>query len=534
MARSPIFHFLQRCIAAADAADAQGLPVADLADRSLTPPLRRRQVLAAAGGLALATAAPGTAVAGAPGDVAVVGAGLAGLHAASLLAAQGVGVRVYEGSDRIGGRCWSIRGVFPGQVAEHGGELIDSGHWTMRRLAKRFRLTLEDLKASPGVLTYQFLGRPWTETEVATEWQAFAPRLRADLRRLSAAPTADSHTADSHTADDETLDRMPLSEYLASRGASPLIRAVIDAAYVTEFGVALEGQSALALLFFADSSRRPGFRPFGSSDERFHIAEGNDGIVRGLAGTLHEPVQLGRSLVRVARQADGRLKLSFDGPAGALDAVHGAAILALPAPLMRQVEFDASVGLPPASRNAIAGLAYGANSKLVIGFTGRPWKHLYKATGEVFSDLAGLQLGWETAPSQALETERGVFTDYSGGAPAEALDPARLPAAVAQALAAMDTVWPGSAAQARRDASGQVVATLDNWRRNPWSLGAYTCNPPGYFTTLEGLYAQPAGGGLCFAGEHTDSFYNFQGFMEGALASGARAADQVLAMTARR
>lgn len=365
MSRSPIFHFLQRCIAAADAADAQGHPVADLADRSLQPPLRRRQVLAAAGGLALAAAAPGPATAAATGDVAVVGAGLAGLHAASLLAAQGVGVRVYEGSDRIGGRCWSIHGVFPGQLAEHGGELIDSAHGTMRRLAKRFRLTLEDLKASPGVLSYRFLGRAWTETEVATEWQAFAPRLRADLRRLSAAPTADAHTAD-----DEALDRMPLSEYLDRRGASPLIRAVISAAYVTEFGVALEGQSALALLFFADSSRRPGFRPFGSSDERFHVVEGNDGIVQGLAGTLREPVQLGRRLVRVARQADGRLQLSFDGPAGALDAVHGAAILALPAPLMRQVEFDASVGLPPASRSAIAGLAYGANSKLAMA-TGR-------------------------------------------------------------------------------------------------------------------------------------------------------------------
>jgi monoamine oxidase len=34
---------------------------------------------------------------------------------------------------------------------------------------------------------------------------------------------------------------------------------------------------------------------------------------------------------------------------------------------------------------------------------------------------------------------------------------------------------------------------------------------------------------LKFAGEHADSFYSWQGFMEGACLSGIRAADEVLA-----
>lgn len=528
MSRTPIFHFLRRCMAAADAADADGRPVADVLGEARERQVGRRRVLGAAGSLVLGAAMPRLAAAGAPADVAVVGAGLAGLHAASLLAAQGVGVRVYEGNDRVGGRCWSLRGFFPGQVAEFGGELIDSGHLTMRRLARRFGLTLEDLKTGPGHDSYQFLGRPWSEEEVAAQWQAFKPALRADLQRLSAAPTADAHTAE-----DEALDHMTLADYLASRGASPLIRAVIDAAYVTEFGVSLAEQSALTLLFFADSSRRRGFRPFGSSDERFHVVEGNDAIAQGLVRTLPEPVRFGARLARVARLADGRLKLGFDGAGGSQDVVHAAAILALPAPLMRDVAFDASVGLPPDSRAAIAGMPYGANSKLAIGFVGRPWLSLYQANGEVLSDLQGLQLGWETSPATAAAGQRGVFTDYAGGAPAEAMDPQAVPAEAARALAALEVVWPGCSAQVRRDGSGQVAASLTNWRRQPWALGAYSCNPPGYFTTLEGLYAKPAGGGLVFAGEHTDSFYNYQGFMEGALVSGARAAQQILAAARR-
>jgi len=80
---------------------------------------------------------------------------------------------------------------------------------------------------------------------------------------------------------------------------------------------------------------------------------------------------------------------------------------------------------------------------------------------------------------------------------------------------------------ARRDSRDRVQAHLENWSKLPLFQGAYSNNQPGYFTTIEGLYARPAGN-IYFAGEHTDSFYSYQGFMEGALLSGARAADEVL------
>jgi monoamine oxidase len=55
----------------------------------------------------------------------------------------------------------------------------------------------------------------------------------------------------------------------------------------------------------------------------------------------------------------------------------------------------------------------------------------------------------------------------------------------------------------------------------------------GYFTEMEGWLAEPAGN-LFFAGEHTDSFHNFQGFLEGAASSGERAADLLLDRTNAR
>ena len=74
--------------------------------------------------------------------------------------------------------------------------------------------------------------------------------------------------------------------------------------------------------------------------------------------------------------------------------------------------------------------------------------------------------------------------------------------------------------------NGQLF-TRALWPSEPNALGSYTCNQPGYFTTMEGWLGEPAGN-LAFAGEHTDSFHNFQGFIEGAAQSGIRAAEYLL------
>jgi monoamine oxidase len=78
----------------------------------------------------------------------------------------------------------------------------------------------------------------------------------------------------------------------------------------------------------------------------------------------------------------------------------------------------------------------------------------------------------------------------------------------------------------RATQGGPLRVHLENWSRNPLAQGSYTCNHPGYFTTIADNEAPPVGN-LFFAGEHTSSFYEQQGFMEGAALSGQRAAGEV-------
>lgn len=95
-----------------------------------------------------------------------------------------------------------------------------------------------------------------------------------------------------------------------------------------------------------------------------------------------------------------------------------------------------------------------------------------------------------------------------------------------QFLGDLEKIYPGASAAASRTASGQYLAHLEAWPRNPLSLGSYSANHVGYFTTIADEEATPAGN-VIFAGEHTSSFYEWQGFMEGAALSGLRAAGEV-------
>lgn len=539
MGRTPQFDRLARIRDVARWCDELGVStdegIARLAERQTYPVaavpapaagVTRRDFLATAGKVAAAASVaayasrfrPARAAKQIPGvDVAIVGAGLAGLACADDLRRNGVVATVYDANDRVGGRCFSLRGVFPGQVAERGAEFIDTLHKTMLGYANAFDLALEDVTKDPGETFYYIDGEHHAERDVVDEYRALVPAMRKDIQSSSGAPTADAHSPG-----DVLLDHTTLREWLTTRGAGPLIAGVIEAAYVGEYGREIDEQSCLNLLFFMHSDRRAKFAPFGVfSDERYHVVGGNDLIAQGLGDRLDGQLDLGRRLVAAEKDFAGRIVLRFaDGGTASADAV----VFALPFSTLRDVDLG-GLALPAWKQFAIDNLVYGTNAKLLMGFGGRPWADA-GGNGGIYADLDHLQGTWETNAARATSTH-AVLTDFTGGHLGAGLDPANVQPDAEAFLADLDVVVPGAAAAATRVASGDLLADLWHWPTQPLWKGSYTCGHPGYFTTIANNEGKPVGN-VYFAGEHTSSFYEWQGFMEGAVTTGLRAAGEIV------
>ena len=460
-------------------------------------------------------------------SVGIVGAGLAGLACADALERKGIVATVYEASDRVGGRCYSLPDFFPGQIAERGGEYIDNRHKTMLRYAKELKLSLEDVTKQPGDVFYYFNGQHYDESEVVDAFRDFVPVMRDDLRRLSAEVTAFASTPD-----DRAIDRTSLAEYLAGSNsagvpAPPLVRVVLEEAYKAEYGLEPGEQSALNFLMFIHADRRSKFTPFGvSSDERWHIVEGNDRIPSGLAARLESPFSFGMTLVAARRTAAGRIELTFESGGGTITRVHDTVVITLPFSVLRDVQLDVSLNLSAGQQLAIDTLGYGTNAKMMVGFDGRPWTNS-GGNGTAYVSLPNVQTTWETNPTAATAS-RGVLTDYSSGDRGARLDPSQVQIEALRFLTDLDLVFPG-ALSAATQIQNSFLAHLEAWPSNPLSKGSYTCYRPGQFTTLAG-YEGLSAGPLHFAGEHANSFYVWQGFMEGAVLSGLDAAKAVRAL----
>jgi monoamine oxidase len=454
-------------------------------------------------------------------DVGIVGAGLAGLQCAYSLASSGVTPTLYDAGVRVGGRQFSLRGTFPGQVAERGGELIDNLHKTMLGWVKTLGLTREDLSKAPGEIVYYFDNQHIPEATIVDEYRAFVAAMRADLRASSGAPTADAFNAA-----DAQLDHTTLTDYLVSRGCGRYARKAIEEAYLAEYGLECSQQSALNFLLFIHADRRSKFMPFGVfSDERFHVVEGNDRIATGIAERLPQAPELGMRLEAVRRAADGRIDLTFRTGNKSVVRTHDRVVLAVPFSVLRNVSLDASLDLPAWKRHAIDTLGYGTNAKLMVGFDGPVWLE-HGSDGASYSDLENHQTTWETNYSKAT-TEHAILTDYASGERGAKLNPNNVQQETGRFLTDCDRVFPGAQQRATR-VNGKYLAHLEHWPSNPLTRGSYTCYTPGQFTTVCGNEGK-AVGNLHFAGEHANSFYEWQGFMEGALLSGISAASEILA-----
>jgi monoamine oxidase len=522
MARSMLFARIRRAARMAQAGTRLGRPLQECVEQALE--LRRidreRRLLLGGGAAlgALALAGCSGVQQDAPGgdhEVAVVGAGIAGLTATWRLRQAGVPVRLYEAQGRIGGRMLSLRGHFPeGQVVELGGELINSDHRHIRRLAEEFGVELNDLETDDPDLdgeVFFFGGRRIGEAELV---EAFAPLATAITRDRDGLGVEDVTWRTPGQA--AAVDRLSIADWLDREGASGWLRRLIEVAYTTEMGLEPEAQSALNLLTLIGTDDDH-FALLGDSDERYHVRDGNDHIVHAVARVLADAIETHAVLESVRQDAGGGYRLGFRRDGASFEVRAPQVVLALPITLLREVEL--AVELPEVQRRAIRELQYGTNAKLMIGFDSRPWRERHGSNGSTYSDLA-FQCCWETSRLQAGKS--GVLTNFTGGRHGLAIGEGSAREQADRAVAEIERIYPGAAAA--RDAESTQARM--HWPSNPWVRGSYLCHGPGQWTTLRGALSQPVGG-LHFAGEHCA--LDNQGYMEGGCETGDLAAAAILA-----
>ncbi|HEX2534063.1 MAG TPA: FAD-dependent oxidoreductase [Chitinophagaceae bacterium] len=445
--------------------------------------------------------------------IAILGAGIAGLNCAYQLKKSGYAAAVYEGSQRTGGRMYSAKNVLhPTLVTELGGEFIDTEHKEMLKLCHEFGLPLLDtLSKEEAAFTRDSFfidGQFYTEEQVIAAFEPFHKRIAADIRSLDGFMTFDRHN-------EQTLyfDQLSISAYLDSIGMQGFLRTGIEVAYLTEYGRETNDQSSINFLFLFVAKTAQGFSIFGTSDERYKVAGGNQRVTDALFNQVKNQVQLEHKLVRIAESGSGYL-LSFSKAGGSTVSVKADLVVCtIPFSVLKEVEL--AVALPAWKRNAIEQLGYGTNSKLFLGFNQRVWRNSGHSA-YMFSD-SEIQTGWDNSALQP--TSAAGFTVYQGGIKGIQLGEGTPAQQAPKFVAQLEQMWPGCA----KAYTG--VAKRMHWPEHPFTRGSYACYRVGQYTTIRGAEIKPVGN-LFFAGEHCSSYY--QGFMNGAAETGRMAATEVL------
>src|SRR5436190_957795 len=285
------------------------------------------------------------------------------------------------------------------------------------------------------------------------------------------------------------------------------------------FKAAMRGFRGFFLADPEDLSMLPLVEQFAESgtpgqDQIFRIPGGNDRLATGIAKRLRGAL-LCETIVRRIDQRAGGVSVTVEDRTGRRSEISADYLVcAVPASTAREIVFEPA--LPAPQCEAIAHLRYGCATRLLLQFDRRFWKKARRPLA--FGTDLPTGAVWDGNEQQ--RGPNGILSFLAGGGASRALQEIVGDEGHAGVIARID--WLGKP-------SALVASRTIVWEDDPWARGGYAYFDPGFDPLWRAWLARPAGR-IVFAGEHTS--IKSQGYMNGAIETGLRAAAEVAALSA--
>jgi monoamine oxidase len=486
--------------------------------------ISRRRLIgvgAAAGMGALAGRVPAFGATGRrSADVVVVGAGFAGLTAALRIHQAGHSVIVLEARDRVGGRALN-RKIAGGEVCERGATFVGPTQNHILNLAQELKVGKFPTFENGDNVYVNSTGQRSTYSDTGPLGTAPPdPAILADLAvavaRLDQMSTQVPVNAPWTSPSAAEWDHQTLDSWIRDNSANQQFRDLIPVATRPIFGAEPRELSLLFTLFYiaasGDENHAGTFeRNFNTRDGaqmwRFH--GGTQLLTQKMAKQLAGHVVLGAPVERIARGNGG-----VTVHCRRLEVRAKRAIVAIPPTLAGRIEYTPR--LPSARDQLTQRLPQGTLIKATAVY-GRPFWRDAGLNGQSVSYKGPANVTFDDSPPDG---SRGVIFGFIGGD--EARKFMRMTKASRRAAALNNfKLYFGARA------ANPLDYFETNWSQETWTRGCpVAIAGPGTLLGYGPAIRKPVGR-IHWAGTETSTFWN--GYMDGAVRSGERAANEVLA-----
>jgi monoamine oxidase len=443
-------------------------------------------------------------------DVVVVGAGLAGLAAATRLVDAGAEVVVLEARDRVGGRTLTMPAA-DGTPIDHGGQWVGPTHDRIATLAERVGVTTYPTWER-GLNTvvrdgqaHRYEGDPLDEGDPMS-----AVALGQAIRELDAMAAAVPPEAPWTAAEALSWDSQTVETWLQARVESERVRNWLREIVRGTLAAEARELSLLHTLFVIRSAGSMAMllaTAGGAQERRFH--QGAQAISIRLAEPLGERVVLGAP-AQLVRHGEAGVVVE----AGDRTVTAGRAILAVPPAIAGRIGYRPAM---PGWRSQLTQRMPMGSVVKIHAIYEEPFWRQEGLSGFAVSDSGPVAVVYDNCPADGSP---GVLVGFIEGDQARAWGRRGDGDRRATILASLVGFFGERAARPRE-------LLERSWADEEYSGGCYAGYfPPGVWTTYGQALREPVGR-LHWAGTETATAWN--SYMEGAVQSGERAADEVLA-----